>query len=600
MVEIFTKLPRGRPRHDSIVVAEESLSKLEEATKKMEAAFPSLFMGLNVAQYRAFKTMYGKNDAGKIPDMVSIEFANGVGKSHGMILDIIGWTMGPEFLCKDEFPEDAIDFYDAIKPLRDKGQLSLRLVCVSDDMKAGGSVYELLKQIFPWAKITAQDNNKSYKQIDIENPSKPNIKNSITIKTFEQDEVSHSGSTCNKIWINEKLPENLFGETLGRIRSKEGMPDGTIAQFATLVDHAAYLDDLEDSQHFFIERARGHLYENCIGEEVTEEMAAEVWQEIGIQLERRVGERGFRTGGVLRRSKIEAMVDGWLRGCPHQLQARKSGRPISSGGRIWPGYTPDVHEVNDELFQSIPESWPMVMICDPHPARPDAVIWAVVTGSNNLSVIDEWPTYGEFGYYDKIKEKRFTITEKCDIWRRIESDKHYTKRICTRIGDPNRFREPNSEHNGILKNLYSAQGFDFYIDINDSLEYAHELVNQYFWYDGNIRRMSPNDPAAQPRLVVAKSCTNTRRAILNYARKSSRDPTKPISEQIDKKFACFGGLINYLVVWHASHPFSEIKVDETRATEYDLIHNSRMPKKMRKNFAADCFNKHGRKIHSYA
>jgi hypothetical protein len=578
----------------------EEIKLLEDGLLTLEEQLPSMFMGLNVAQYRAFKKAYTRRPGnvsglGLLPDMASVEYANGVGKSHMLILDMIGWTMGPDYLNWKAYPEEAIEYWYGLGGIRDKGLLSLRLVCMSDDMKAGGSVYELLREIFPYAKPTAMDNGKCFRQIDVFHPTEQLVKNSISIKTFDQDEVKHSGSTCNRIWINEPLPDNLIGETIGRIRSKEGRPDGSIMMCATILDHAGWINELEDSKSFCVVRCKGHLYENCIGSEVTAEMAAEVLEEIGVVLKPSEDGVGYQTNGVLKRQKIMAMVDGWARTKPHQLQARKSGRPISGGGKIYPTFNPEIHVVKSDVYENIPDSFPVIQVADPHGSRPCATIWAVVLPSDRLVVVDEWPSVDGHGYYETIDEKRYFVEQTCEIWRRIEADRNYTKKIVRRVGDPNRFRDPNPHNMQTLHFLYAEQGFDFWIEVNDSIDVGHEEVSRYLHYNTAIAEVNPNDPAAWPRILVCDRCVNTKRALQNYAYKMHRDKSKPVSEGINEKFKDFADVVRYLVMWHKTNPFSESRVDVKRLDDVAKLKLSRLPRDKRV-FGNYGFNAKGRKL----
>lgn len=591
---------RGRPKNSEYRLSSDKLQVLKDAKAVMEKNFPSLFMSLNVAQYRALETMYAiDKKTGCIPDMTSVEFANGVGKTHLLILDIIGWTMGPEYLNAESFPEETIEWYNRAKKLRDRGLLNLRLVCVSDDMKHKGSVYDLLKKVFPWAKIKDRDSSHCYRSIAVQHPDKPNIVNYISVKTFEQSEIAMSGSTCHRIWINEPMPDDKWGETQSRIRTEVGEIQGSFGMFATILDHALFLDTLEDSDKFILKRIRGHIFENCVGDQVTDEMALEVYNTIGVELEKNPDGPGYLTNGVLTRETVEKKIDGWARSCPHQLDARKTGAPISAGGKIYLNFDRDVHVIPDDTYLSVLERCPVGQVVDPHPARPDASIWFQILPSDRIAIVDEWPTYEEFGYFDKIKDNRFTVPEKCEIWSLFESTRGY-EAGGNRIGDPNMFREPNSNDPGMLLDQYSEYGFNYYIDVEDSLEYGHELVNQYLWYDQNVRKFAPNDPAGQPRLVVYDRCINTIRSCQNYARKKSKDHA--VLDTPDKKFACFASLIRYLVVWHQDHRFENLEKNGNKYDDSDLVKMGRIPKKYRDESGIKVnypFNTHGRHVLSY-
>jgi hypothetical protein len=562
-------------------LTDEQFTAVAENLAVTQREFPSLFIRPNIAQYRTLIDIYSlvRN---RTPDMISVEYANGVGKTTLDILDIIGWTMGPEFLQENTFPEVALAAYRDKEARRDAGKLALRMVCSAVDMKEGGSVCAAFKEFFPWAKLSERDNTGCYKRIDIPHPVIPGVVNHIAVLTFDQDKEKHSGSNCDRIWINENLPEELWGETNARTRA-----GGNIVQSATILEHSTHLDELEDSEVFILVRCRGHIYENCLGEEVTEEMADEVYREIGIRLEKNPDGPGYITYGTLSCAKIQAMCDGWLKsGGEDEVRARKTGRPYNDGTKIFPLFNKDVHVVAEDTFTNTPKDWPIAMFVDPHPARPAATIWALILSSDKLAIIDEWPTFNEMGYWDKIKESRFPVKQACGIWTAFEASRGYSKRIGdNRVGDPNMFANPNMTDKRQLKDLYADEGFVFNLQVNDDFEYGRELVNQYLWFDANVRKLAPSDPAGQPRLVVAEHCVNTIRAVSMFARKKVRDRNAPPSEAVDKRFACFAALVRYLCVWHQNHHFADIRVDPNRLSDYELVKLSRIPPSLRSKAA---------------
>lgn len=578
-------------KHDLSALSDEDLERASENLALAAQDFPSLFLSLNIAQYRALEAIYTIGDNGHFADMVSVEFANGVGKTSLLAIDLIGWTMGPEYLNEALFPPCAIDFWRSLSKKRDRGALTMRLVCSAIDMKEQGSVLEILKKFFPWAKMSKQDNTGCFKQIDIPHPTIVGIVNHVAVLTFDQEPQKHAGPTLDRIFVNENLPEGLWTETSARCRG-----GGNIVQFATILEHSTHLNELEDGTNFILKRCKGHIFENCIGSEVTDQMAAEVYDEIRVVLDRERG-GGYKTNGVLHRHDIEKMIESWMKTNPDEVQARKTGRPISEGGKIFPLYSDEVHMVRDGTFDNIPDDWPMGMAVDPHPARPDAVIWFVILSSDRLAIVDEWPGYSEFGHYDKIKDCRYTVPQKCSIWRELEASRGYSDRIYNnRIGDPNRFLEPDENTMGNLRDLYIKQGFTFQIGINDDFEYGRELVNQYLWYDAAVRAHAPSDPAGKPRLVIYERCVNTRRALANFARKISRDRSKPISEEVDKRFECFCALVRYLVVWHQNHHFADVRHDPDRLSDYEYFKRGRIPKGMRKPIGPKLFDNKGRRV----
>ena len=138
-------------------------------------ALLALLCGLAVARCRALRgACICGSESGLFPAVSAISFANEVGKQTFLaVLDVIGWVLGAECLGKKVFQKQAVGYYAPLADLRDKRLLTLRLICVSDDTKTLDSVYMLLKELFPFASISAMDNNKRYRQTDITHPTKP-------------------------------------------------------------------------------------------------------------------------------------------------------------------------------------------------------------------------------------------------------------------------------------------------------------------------------------------------------------------------------------------------------------------------------------------
>jgi len=573
-----------------------NIGEIGDSVLMLKQELPALFCGLNVAQYRALKTTYTRNpENGQFPAINIISFANGVGKTHLMILDMIGWTLGPEYLNWSVFPKCAIDYYASLADLRDKGLLTLRLTCVSDDMKASGSVYMLLKELFPFASISAMDNNKCYRQIDVPHPTKSGVVNSIAVKTFDQDVVKHSGSTCQRVWINEPLPDNLVGETIGRIRSKKGSTSGSICMFATLLDGATWVSEFDaDGDIMGVNHERGHIFENCAGEDVTDAMAAEVKQTIGVTLIKNPQGSGYITNGVLSKEQIDRQVKSWMKSCPHELEARKSGAPISGGGKIWPSFKREFHVIENEHFKINPQ-WPIVQIADPHGARPTFSAWAQITPHDRVIIFQEWPDVDGHGYYETLDERSYTIPQECEIWDGIEKQWSLNNSNIIRLGDPNRFRDNNPYSNETLHAQYAKHGYDFDLSVNDNLTVGHEKVSEYLYCDEMRLTANPNDIMALPRLFICRRCVNVARAVENYAMKKGRKVGASVTENVNQKFKDGADVVRYLIMWHSGNLFASVSATgRNLLSDYEKFCNGRKPKAYR--YSNDELNMKGRRV----
>ena len=548
--------------------------KREAIVAMIQQTNPAMTMGLNVAQYRAIEACYSGFEGGLVPSIAIVAFGNGVGKTHLLVLDMIGWTKGADFLRFRAFPPIVVDFYRGLAALRDKGLLSLRLACASDDMKAGGSCHQIIKELIPDANFTARDTGGCFRQIDIPHPTILRIKNSIAIKTFDQEEIKHSGSTCNRIWINEPIPSNLIGETVSRIRSKKGNSEGSIMMAATMLDHAGWVTELEDDPKNRVVQCKGHLYENCVGEDVTDEMADEIQRATGQRPQKAPNsDSGYITNGVLTKSSIDSMVNIWQKTTPLEVEARKSGSYMSGGGKILPGFNKDVHIVKRDIWIHVPKEFPVTQVVDPHPGKDDFSVWYLDTPQNRTYALFEWPTMAEYGPYDMMNHKHHTIKETCEIWRAMEAEKGISKNMVRRVGDPNRFKEPNPRDNSILLSDYANYGFHFEINVSDNLDVGHRRMNEFLWYDINLHRQNPRDPMGWPRFFISEECENLIRCIQHYSTKASRDPETSLTDKIIQKWKDPVDTFRYKVM--SFIPFDEIRISNRRVSDFDRFSAAR-------------------------
>jgi hypothetical protein len=183
----------------------------------------------------------------------------------------------------------------------------------------------------------------------------------------------------------------------------------------------------------------------------------------------------------------------------------------------------------------------------------------------------------------------------CELWNAIESENNYTSHIVGRVGDPNRFKEPNPHNLQTLAWLYQEQGFSFNLNVNDIFEVGIAEVSKMLHYDQLLYKINPHDPAALPHLMVCKSCVNTQRAIKNFSMKKSRNKTKDISENADPKFKDFADIVRYLVMWHKNNPFNQSRVDEKKISDVQKLKMSRIPKQYREQPKFG-FNSKGRRV----
>jgi phage terminase large subunit-like protein len=549
------------------------LNELLGSLRELRKAAPTVFCGLNVCQRRGFEAMYTLQDCGQIPHVALVTPANGVGKTQMLVQDLVGWTKGSDFLNKAVFPVVALEFYDSLAKLRDAGLLSLRLCCDAEDVKEGGSVYLTVKEWIPDARFSAMDTNKCYRQIDIPHPTIRGRSSSISVKTYNQEVRKLSGSNCHRIWLNEPMPQEQWGETVSRTRSRKGHIPGTIAMFATVLNQAPYVSELIDNPRNV--HITGHCWENCVGEDVTAEMAAEVRRDTGIVLQRNPEGRGYITGGVLTKQSIEDIYNN-MECSPEEMQARRSGKFMHLEGRIFKELREDVHRVADEVYEKVPKGWPVIQVVDPHDRHPDFSAWFLVTPSNKLVAIAESPAYEGHQYFESMRNRTMDIHDTCMQWRRIEADLGVS--VVARIGDPNKFRNPNPRNNQLLLWDYAEEGFNFDTSVSDDITIGHNKLHAFFKYNHTTWETDKNNPANLPRMMFTQSCRNIWRSLTHYSWLENKDPNVAPSERLNQKFKGPVDVCRYAAVWVDKKDFQQLKRDPNRVEYGDLIKQSRLPR----------------------
>lgn len=498
----------------------------------LEEMYPTMFWVPNIAQARVVDCWNG--DEGSWPFITLMTPGNGTGKTNTMIQDIAGVYLGPDYVNKDWVKSK---YYQDVEHLRDAGKFRGRIVCKAEDVKEGGSVYEEVMQWIPSAKFVNKTSSGYYQKLHIPHPVNPNIVGICDIKTFDQEKTAHSGSNLHRIWMNEPPPPEIFGEEIGRTRSKSGQVQCHVLIYATVLDQSGYLWDMLDDPDMKdrMVNFQGCIWENCVGSEVPNHIARK------LGLKRDKDDIGWITRGVLSRASIENQIATWRRTCPAEAEAREWGKPMFLSGVIHQSFDTAVHIVKPF---PIPKRWPIIQVVDPHPSKEDFSGWFAISPLHELVGVAEWPAKP----FELIKNRTLTIEEMCSEWRRMEAEMGIAEQIVARFGDPNMFESPDSNTLKTIKQLYAVHGYSFNTNVNDNLEYGHRSVDTLLYFDREQWNINPSEPKNRPKLTFFETCSNLCVAMQRYGRKANRDPSAPPSEQIDKKYACVAGVIRYAAV----------------------------------------------------
>jgi hypothetical protein len=529
----------------------------DKALLEIAAMFPTLTWVPNMAQRRIIAPW----EKPPYPFMVISSCGNGVGKTDSLPQDIVGCLCGPEYLNDCWNYDDNgkavgmihYQYYHDVKKLRESGTFCYRLLCGPDDMKENGSLYTAIKHYIPTAKFKGKMSTGCYKQIEIPLPHNPQVKNYIDIKTFDQEVVAQAGANLHRIGINEPPPFPVWNETVARIRSKKGSVQCTILMNATILDQATWVFSLEEDPFFRgkILYVQGAIWENVVGEEITDDIANECERRLGYRFNKdKFGK--YITHGHLTRESVEIQIHTFEKTDPNQVESRIWGANTALVGSEFKEFCKTVHIRPPRI---IPRNVPVIQVVDPHPVKPDLCAYCAINSMNNRYWFSEWPNKP----WEKLRSRDVDIAQICQQWTDLEERLGIRDQIVCRIGDPNRFKTSDSRDLSELWMLYTPHGFRFNLFINDSLEYGHQLIHTALHYNKAIwDKTNGEDPAGWPQMTFSESCVNLTKSLMYYGRKPNKDPLTAPSEQIDKTWKDAIDLIRYGSVWLHGKTYYEL------------------------------------------
>lgn len=554
----------------------ESLTKSEYNALKRR--FPSLFWVPNIAQARP----YLRWQEAPYPRVHIITFGNRTGKTEFLGEFLCGVAKGKSRIEQPDgtFQEVAwvnpekcySPFFDELEEKRKEGTLTIWWICEADLMKKSGVDYKIISKHIPDAKFKSRTNNGVYREIHI--PVKDREGRGqmliVQVKTHDQETPAFAGDNVDVIICDEPPPQKHWSEISARMVTLKGEVGGRILIGGTPLKLGAFLldiiEDADDEKNVDqrIAHDEGSIWENCAGDELPDEMA----EKYNIPKDPKTGI--YLTYGHLSREGIENAILNWEKsGDPDEVIARVDGKFTHAQGRIYKIFNKQIHSVPD---YDIPGKYPILMVCDPHDARPDAVGWFMATPANKLVCVAEYPE----NPFESYTSRPDDITRTCEQWRKIEADLGISKQIYMRYGDPNYMNDPDANTGQTKKQLYAAHGFNFNTNINDSLETGHEKVRRMLWYDRVKYERFSGDPSYQPHLLFFESCRNHIKYIRNYGTKPTKDPSKDFSEKPEEKWKHFADIIRYVCMAFISYEHI-IQYKEKSNDEWGRIQRARRP-----------------------
>lgn len=411
--------------------------------------FPARYFVPNVGQEKAIlplKTMDISADEMKVGCFAG---GNGTGKTTLIPIIMVGAIWGKGELSSFFEGWSVFDKFQMIQK-EERRPLMIRIVCDGVQMKDDGGLFSEIKKWFPKGRVAWQKDKASFYQSGVVRASSD--KNSpvlakIQVRTFEQDARVHAGDNVDLILVNEPMPKHLYGENIGRLRTRHG---GIFWMFATPLAEGSWIKDkiADDPKHCFTSAS---LWDNCSDWHPDPDM----WtgKEVGIG---KVLTRGTRPKSV-----FDAQIREWEKEGPETVNARVYGAFSHFAGAVVKEFNLNFHTC--ESF-AIPREWPIYCVMDPHNGgKPNFITWWAQDPHDVFYLVDEYP----FERWDLCKSGEST-SECCSKIRSIE-DK-FANQVVYRFADPAIAKIPR-EANGqtfMLQHEFAKNGFRFAPASNDT------------------------------------------------------------------------------------------------------------------------------------
>ena len=498
-----------------------------ELRKKHRGA-PCLGFIPNRGQEKAVRVYKEKNDTNYGAPFVNVfSGGNGVGKTTMLVNFMIGLCYGSRAMnpfFKDYFIFKKMEMIRRTKQRPIKG----RILCQAEGMKNNGAVKGEIEKWFPKGRGMTYKMTKAgktyYSEIHCfvrnEVTKKDELIAVVEIKTFDMDIVAHAGANLDFILCDEPPPEDIYTENIARLRN-----GGIYCFFLTPLNMAGWmvnqiLNDIDGVNKTF---ANASLWDNV-----------------------KDGRGMDGTRGHLEREDVLRLIREWKRSSPHEVEARVAGKFTHLKGSIYKLFKEEVHTIPDNRVTKA-NDWPVVMVIDPHDARPPAIGWFV---EHPLGTIC-WKVWPEEDY-TKIDANWHTIEMVCEEIQRIESEE-FGRPADRRLCDPNKLNYNYPNTNLTVAEEYAKSGIELEAS-DDNLEIGHSRVNQFLYYRENEEVNARNTPKM---LFRSEASWNAWNAIMNYGWKKNAESAKTLSGKLSQEYKDFADIVRYYVImWE---PFQAIK-----------------------------------------
>jgi hypothetical protein len=236
------------------------------------------------------------------------------------------------------------------------------------------------------------------------------------------------------------------------------------------------------------------------------------------------------------------------------------GLPKGSGGRVFPLYNKDIHEIDFDLSY-LPEC-DLYMSIDPHRKYYPAITWYAVTPTSATVVYNFWPRFEELGmWYDEARNVKTFDMDRKQLANIILANDHTFQggKIISRVGDPRFLAENTDFVPGLMEH-----GVVGWLDIPfERIETQRENLKSLMSYNPAI----PFGGCNLPDWYVVRDLTNKTRAYRRHSYDQEKDKESEVhKDPIDNDRYFLSQFPNGKPVYLGRHSVTRIQTIKSLAS----------------------------------
>jgi len=349
----------------------------------------------------------------------------------------------------------------------------------------------------------------------------------VIFKSYDQQRESFQGEDLDGIWFDEECTYDIFKESRMRLVDRDGEMIFTMTSLKGVTD---MIQDVFEG-YDVVESQYAPLVDETLPKiaEKNENRFYFLWTTENPYLNQK---------RVITETKLMTK---------DEIKSRIYGMPINLSGKIYMKFNKGIHVIP---FEDVPfNKVTLYGVLDPHDRKPWAMIWAAVSITGTIYIVDEYPerNFNEMFTDDKTyTEYAKIIKEKEEGLRQI-----FRKPIHKRIIDPNfgnktvqLAERQGGQSSTTPKKELLKRGLRF-VDGIDALEAGHLKVRELLYWE-----KKDDEIVVQPKILITENCTNTIRHLSRYARGDIMTSDGDVKDKVrpKEKYKDFSDVTRYLAM----------------------------------------------------